>query len=245
MILLIKNIKINDNKHSLLTSDNIQKLNFISINYNNDNEKMNGKTFKKKKLINKKDSIFKNSNKSLIIHKKQLKNQTEKDFDNSSIVKNKKALTEFEINTLNYELALIIDKRTYLQYYWSLLKQKHLILFTFLPANDFNLSSLKIALFILSFSLYFTINGFFFNDETMHKVYKDNGVYNIIYQIPQILYSTLVSSVINMLLKKLSLSQKNIIEIKQEKDNQIVMKKSKRIKHCIQIKFIIFFILSF
>ena len=37
MILLIKNIKINDNKHSLLTSDNIQKLNFISINYNNDN----------------------------------------------------------------------------------------------------------------------------------------------------------------------------------------------------------------
>ena len=37
MILLIKNIKINDNKHSLLTSDNIQKLNFISINYSNDN----------------------------------------------------------------------------------------------------------------------------------------------------------------------------------------------------------------
>ena len=149
------------------------------------------------------------------------------------------------MNLLNYELALILDKRTYWQYYWSLLKQKHLILFTFLPANDFNLSSLKIALFILSFSLYFTINGFFFNDDTMHKVYKDNGVFNIIYQIPQILYSTIVSSVINMLLKKLSLSQKNILDIKQEKDIQIAMKKSKRIKHCIQIKFIIFFILSF
>ena len=149
------------------------------------------------------------------------------------------------MNSLNYELALIIDKRTYLQYYWSLLKQKHLILFTFWPANDFNLLSLKIALFILSFSLYFTINGFFFNDESMHKVYKDNGAFDIIYQIPQILYSTLVSSVINMLLKKLSLSQKNILDIKQEKDTQIAMKKSKRIKLCIQIKFIIFFILSF
>ena len=79
----------------------------------------------------------------------------------------------------------------------------------------------------------------------MHKVYKDNGEYNIIYQIPQILYSSLVSSVIHMILKTLSLSQKNILEIKQENNKKIVMKKSKNIKNCIQIKFIIFFILSF
>ena len=189
---------------------------------------MNKKNFRKNKLINSKNSILKNSNDSLINHKKLHIKQTEKDFDNNSVLKNKKTLTEYEMNLLNYELALILDKRTYWQYYWSLLKQKHLILFTFLPANDFNLSSLKIALFILSFSLYFTINGFFFNDETMHKVYKDNGVFNIIYQIPQILYSTLVSSVINMLLKKLSLSQKNILDINQEKDKQIAMKNKAR-----------------
>jgi len=232
----------NQLEHSKSTTQNI----IISINnhYNN-SEKMNSKNFLKNKLINNKNSILKNSIDSLTIHKEHHIKQTEKDFHNSSVLSNKKTLTEYEMNLLNYELALILDKRTYWQYYWSLLKQKHLILFTFLPANDFNLSSLKIALFILSFSLYFTINGFFFNDDTMHKVYKDNGVFNIIYQIPQILYSTIVSSVINMLLKKLSLSQKNILDIKQEKDIQIAMKKSKRIKQCIQIKFIIFFILSF
>ena len=231
----------NSIEHPKSTTQNI----IISINNNYNSQNMNKKNFRKNKLINSKNSILKNSNDSLINHKKLHIKQTEKDFDNNSVLKNKKTLTEYEMNLLNYELALILDKRTYWQYYWSLLKQKHLILFTFLPANDFNLSSLKIALFILSFSLYFTINGFFFNDETMHKVYKDNGVFNIIYQIPQILYSTLVSSVINMLLKKLSLSQKNILDINQEKDKQIAMKKSKRIKHCIQIKFIIFFILSF
>ena len=231
----------NSIEHPKSTTQNI----IISINNNYNSQNMNKKNFRKNKLINSKNSILKNSNDSLINHKEHHIKQTEKDFDNISVLKNKKTLTEYEMNLLNYELALILDKRTYWQYYWSLLKQKHLILFTFLPANDFNLSSLKIALFILSFSLYFTINGFFFNDETMHKVYKDNGVFNIIYQIPQILYSTLVSSVINMLLKKLSLSQKNILDIKQEKDRQIAMKKSKRIKHCIQIKFIIFFILSF
>ena len=36
-----------------------------------------------------------------------------------------------EINSLEYAIALKIDKRTYFQYYWSLLKKKNLILFTF------------------------------------------------------------------------------------------------------------------
>ena len=200
---------------------------------------MNKKNFHKDNLIKSEKLIFKNSKAPLRLKQK------DKDSENSSDEKNRKTLTEYEINTLTYELALIKDKRTYLQYYWSLLKQKHLILFTFLPVNDFNLSSLKISLFILSFSLYFTINGFFFNDDSMHKIYKDNGAFNIICQIPQIIYSTFVSSIINLLLKTLSLSQKNILEIKKKKNLQIAIKESKKTKHCLQIKFIIFFILSF
>ena len=105
--------------------------------------------------------------------------------------------------------------------------------------------SLKISLFIVSFSLYLTINGFFFNDKTMHKIYKDSGAFNIIYQIPQILYSTIVSSVTNMILKNLSLSEKNILIIKNEKDMNIIIKKGKDILRCIKIKFIIYFIISF
>ena len=90
-------------------------------------------------------------------------------------------LNDEEKNTLEYEKAIILDKRTYFQYYCSLLKKKQLILFTFLPANDYNLIYVKITLFIVSFSLYFTINGFFFTDETMHDIYKDNGVFNFLY----------------------------------------------------------------
>ena len=155
-----------------------------------------------------------------------------------------KKLTDQEINTLDYEKAIELDKRTYFQYYISLLKKKHLILFTFLPANDYNLMSLKLSLFLVSFSLYFTINGFFFSDETMHKIYKDSGIYNILYQIPQILYSSLVSSFINMLLKSLSLSEKDILKIKHEQSFKSTVTKSKKIEKCIRIKFIIFFIIS-
>ena len=149
-----------------------------------------------------------------------------------------------ELNTLSYNLALIYDKRTYLQYYFSLLKKKQLILFAFLPSNDYNLMTLKICLFLLSFSLYFTINGFFFSDETMHRIYIDKGACNIIYQLPIIIYSSMISGVIKVILKLLCLSEKNILSIKREKNLKIATKKSKEVINCILIKFIIFFILS-
>ena len=79
----------------------------------------------------------------------------------------------------------------------------------------------------------------------MHKIYEDNGAFNIIYQIPQILYSSVVSAVINMILKQLSLSEKNILVLKQEKYIKKLRNYSKAIKNCLLIKFIIFFILSF
>ena len=153
-------------------------------------------------------------------------------------------MNDQELNTLKYEKALIYDKRSYFQYYWSLLKKKHLILFTFFPQNDYNLKTLKISLFLLVFSLYFTINGFFFSDDSMHKVYVDRGIYNFVYQIPQILYSSIVSAIINMILKKLSLSEKNIIELKQEKDETVFLEKSNNISKYLVKKFLIFFIFS-
>ena len=119
----------------------------------------------------------------------------------------KKIYTNRELNILNYKEALKYDKRTYFQYYVTLLFQKQLILFSFYPDN-YNLISIKIILFFLSFSLYFSINGLFFSDDTMHKIYEDKGSFNLLYQIPQILYSSLVSAVINTILKQLALSEK-------------------------------------
>ena len=61
------------------------------------------------------------------------------------------------------------------------------------------------------------INALFFNDSTMHKIYIDEGNYNFIYQIPQIIYSSLISNIISILIKFLALTEKNILELKKEK----------------------------
>jgi hypothetical protein len=160
-----------------------------------------------------------------------------------SKVKNINILNEQELNTLDYELAIENDKRTYFEYYWSLLKKKHLILFTFIPMTDYNLLCIKISLFLISFSLSFTINAFFFDDETMHKIYVNKGTLNFINQIAQIFYSTLICTVINTALRILSLSENKILEIKKEKTLSIALNKSELIKKLFRIKYIISYIL--
>ena len=75
------------------------------------------------------------------------------------------------------------------------------------------------------------------------KIYEDQGSFNFIYQIPQIIYSTIISTFINILLKTLSLTQKNILELKNNKEN--VLSKEKSLLGSLRIKFVIFFILSF
>ena len=114
-----------------------------------------------------------------------------------------------------------------------------------MPANDYNVVYIKISLFLLSFGLYFTINVIFFNDDKIHKEYKNKGVYDIIFQIPQIIYSTIISIIINKILKYFSLSEKNILYIKDEKNILKMDEESKRIEKCIIIKFVLFFIISF
>ena len=81
----------------------------------------------------------------------------------------------------------------------------------------------------------------------MHKIYEDEGDFNFIYQIPQILYSTALSSIDNALISYLSLSEKNILTIKntKEKNKENLKKLVYEIKKCLIIKFILFFLFNF
>ena len=132
--------------------------------------------------------------------------------------KNVLELNQYELNALNYKEALITDKRTYSQYYCYLLAKKHPFIFSFFPFKDYNSKAIKLDLFFFSFSTYFAVNTLFFTDDTFHKIYEDEGSFNFIYQIPQIIYSSLITSLINAIVKALSLSENNILAIKHKND---------------------------
>ena len=227
------------------TQNIISQINKIKIDYPSPpkrNNELSDSSIKSSRNIILSNSYFNNDNCS---YKKEPKSKVIRRQSNLSVLNIRIHLNDEEMNTLCYKDALILDRRTYFQYYYSLLKKKHLILFIFLPTDDYNLVYIKLSLFLLAFSLYFTINAFFFTDDTMHKITEDHGDFNLIYQIPQILYSTLASAVINMILKRLSLSETHILSIKQEKILNKAKIKALGILNFLRKQFIIFFIFSF
>ena len=151
---------------------------------------------------------------------------------------------DYELNNLPFKSALEIDKRTYCQYYISLLKTKHILVFTFYNYNDYNSIILKTCIFLFSFSLYFTINTLFYTDSTMHKIYEDEGRDYLIYRLPRILYSTIISISFNYLIKYLSLSQKNLLQLKNAENVENLNTKIKDTYRCLNIKFTLFFNIS-
>ena len=143
---------------------------------------------------------------------------------------------------MNYKDALKFDKRKFKNYYISLLKIKHPILFSFYPIKDYNSKIIKIDLFFLSFSLYYFTNYLFFDEKVIHNIYKDKGFYNFIYLIPFILYSFIISNTLIIFIKYFSLSERDICKIKNIsiiKSDNIIYKIKKRIT----IKYICFYCL--
>ena len=51
----------------------------------------------------------------------------------------------------------------------------------------------------------------------MNKINQEKGAFDLFYQLPQIIYSSLICAAINLILKNLSLTEKQILIIKQEK----------------------------
>ena len=174
-----------------------------------------------------------------------LLNLTKPKADENEAIENLNKYSEFELDDLEYSVALEYDKRTLFNFYMCLVKREHLIVFTFIYCKDFNLISIKLSLFVFSICLDMTTNLLFFNDDSMHKIYLDYGKYNFISQIPQIIYSTIISETMDVFLKYLSLSEKEIYETKKYNNPKVAIDEVKKLIRCLKIKFFFFFFICF
>ncbi len=157
----------------------------------------------------------------------------------------KKELDHFELNDLDYEEAVKLDKRNFFGIYWSLLRREHLIIFTFFIRNDYNLIIIKLARFIFLVCTDMALNVFFFSDDSMHKLFLSYGKYDFVQQIPQITYSTIITQLIELFLCFLSLTDKHIYQIKGLKSKSKNLKTINSIFKCIKIKLIGYFVFTF
>ena len=176
--------------------------------------------------------------------KKSSSKKPKNNFENKQGTINMSNFNDFEMNSLTYGEALIYDKRTFAQYYISLLKTKHPILFSFVPIDDYNTMIIKVCLFFLSFCIYYAVNALFVTEETIHHIYENGGSYNFGYSLPLIMYSFIISHIFSTVIKNVFVSERNILQIKKEKSLNDAKNKVERVKRTIIIKYIIFFVLG-
>jgi hypothetical protein len=175
-ILKSKEKKIIKKKSNVLNKDNIKKKNkeYINNNPKKNIKKKNTPKTKEIRLDNKekknrlipefKININNNSNNKSNLF--LIKNNNKKKNNNNNINNKKKAqninnnksnkkiilpikLITSELNSLEFKEALEKDKRTYIQYYISLLKTNHSLLYIF-HSDDYNSTIIKISIFIFN-----------------------------------------------------------------------------------------------
>ena len=176
---------------------------------------------------------------------------TEKlDYDDFVVKKDDKnaqadlVLNEEELNSADYTTAKNKDTRSFIKYYWSLLKMRQLCIFTFYTYTDHNSRIVKIALFILFLSFYFAFTALFFNDSIMRAIYIYKGNTDAAVHVTNIVLSSICSLIMSFIVRFVSLSERDIMAITHENNSDKRKSLAKKTELCLKIKIIILFIIS-
>ena len=180
-------------------------------------------------------------------NKNNIKNVIHQEKRNSTIIKRMSEInyTEFELNNSSYKIALLYDKRLFWKYFFSLVKFEHLLFFAIVPSKDYNSRAIKICIFLFTFALFFADNAIFMNEDAIHNIYENHGTFDFIYQIPQIIYSNIISFIIDKLIRFLSLSQDYVTNVKMKSKATNKINIIQQFFNVLFIKYIFFYIITF
>ena len=157
---------------------------------------------------------------------------------------------EKELNEIEFEKAIIHDKRNICQMFCYNLRQKQMIINTFCEKEELKPFSIKLLVMIFSFSCYSVINGFFYNEEYLSKLYRNEIVTILDYindSIERIIYASLAGGVISFIIGLLLETDKKIDEaIEKGKRNKILIRgEITQIYKCYNIILVLFIVFQF
>ena len=149
-----------------------------------------------------------------------------------------------QLNFAPYNDSYGKDNRSFLQTYWSFLKFKQSIIFTFFTTSEGILRSTKIALFILFVGFYMAFTALFFSDDIMRKIYIYKGNPSAAIHIPNIVLSSLCSFIATVIVRFVCLNEREIHNVLREKRPEERKKLAERARKIAAIKLYIFFALA-
>ena len=128
------------------------------LNNNENIEKISHKKVKKKK--------------SIIHHAKiDIKNDENENKSKNDIFKFNLFLNDEDFEDIDFEKAIIYDKRNFFKMYFAFLVDSQTILQTFCTNNYLNLFIIKLSFFIYTLQISFFLNSLFYTDEYISNAY--------------------------------------------------------------------------
>ena len=165
--------------------------------------------------------------------------------------KKAKKYDEKELDELEFQEAIIYDKRKFCRIFWFALKQKHILFYTFCNKDSYKPFAIRLSIVLFSFLFYFIINGFLYNEtyistklttkeKTLSDYFKDS--------IERMVYTSIVGGLISSIISILFNTEGKIqkaMEKRKNKNIALVKKQISEIYKCFGITLIIFIILQF
>ena len=115
---------------------------------------------------------------------------------------------------MEYEEALIEDKRTFFLIYIDILYDKQIILNTILEEDKYKPKTIKYIIYILSIDLYFVINGLFYSESYIDELFKEEKEEKFFSFIPRsikrFVYTYIVGTIVNFLIDFIIISGNKI-----------------------------------
>ena len=264
----------NDSKKTIIVSNNFVptiNIRIPFINFKNNSKKVNNLAHNTNELINNIKSLKKNIFNKKEKNKKYFKNiskmETMQAKNNNYNIKSKinniniiiLSKIDSEIQDLDYEEAIIYDKRSYFRMYWGFLVDSQIILGTFCTDNNLDLFVIKLSFLVFTFQISFFLNALFYTDEYISDAYHNDGVLDFFSGLPKSIYSFFATLITTNLLSSFfaTLITTNLLRMLSSSKNELmrVIKSNGRIQHYADIiniklaklrkKLIVYFILVF
>ena len=230
------NIIINPGKDSILTKkqNNINIFPYKGSSLNEDLSNSSGKILH----MENKHKLSSKHAPGLIINK------------NSKTRNNMARYLETELDEMDYDEAIRKDRRKFCRCYTDRLKDNNIIINIFCSNDPIRPKPIKIIFLVLQLDLYFFINGIFYNEEYISKIYhleKDTILTMLSRLFDNLIYATLASIIINYIIEFYFIEEKKIKKIlKVENKNTLELKNELiKILKSIKTRYLLFIITAF
>ena len=158
-------------------------------------------------------------------------------------------IEEDELNELEFDDAIIKDKRNFCKYYFDLLCENQIILSTIFNSSIFYPLCLRLIMLLFTISAFLFFNELFFTEDYISNRLNSSSNFDIIYIFKNELSKSVYSSLMAMLISKIMIIvtsvKGKVFKLLQDKDNPNYRKDMYNVIRSIKTRIFILFTIIF